>query len=81
VFFPHWARLTAARCISWVTAGGPLCGAASFRTRLDNNGQKSILARDGYDVIDPYRPSTLPYIVALARDDCDAGKKQSINQG
>jgi hypothetical protein len=27
VFFPHWARLPAARCISWVAAGGPLCGA------------------------------------------------------
>ena len=26
---------------------------APFRTRLDNNGQTSILARDGYDVIDP----------------------------
>jgi hypothetical protein len=26
---------------------------ALFRTRLDNNGQTSILARDGYDVNDP----------------------------
>jgi hypothetical protein len=26
---------------------------ALFRTRLDNNGQTSILARDGYDVGDP----------------------------
>ena len=26
---------------------------AAFRTRLDNNGQTSIVARDGYDVNDP----------------------------
>src|SRR6202047_2589842 len=26
---------------------------------------------------DPYRPSTLPYIVASARDDCDARKENS----
>jgi len=30
---------------------------APFRTRLDNNGQTSILARDGYDVNDPKRSS------------------------
>jgi hypothetical protein len=28
-------------------------GTAPFRTRLDNNGQTSILACDGYDAIDP----------------------------
>jgi len=28
-------------------------GTAPFKTRLDNNGQTSILARDGYDVNDP----------------------------
>jgi hypothetical protein len=44
-----------------------------------NNGQTSILARDGYDVNDPYRPCTLPYIVASARDDCDA-RKEAVNQ-
>ena len=33
---------------------------APFRTRLDNNGQTSILVRDGYDVNDPKRPLAEP---------------------
>jgi hypothetical protein len=32
-------------------------GTAPFRTRLDNNGQTSILAGDGYDVNDPTQTS------------------------
>jgi len=35
-------------------------GTASFKTRLDNNGQTSILARDGHDVNDPERTSAIP---------------------
>src|ERR1019366_3750663 len=38
-----------------------------------------MLVLNGSAVNDPYRPSTLPYIVASARDDCDA-RKEAVNQ-
>jgi hypothetical protein len=44
-----------------------------------HSGQRSVLTLDGYAAIDPYRSSTLPYIVASARDDRDA-RKEAINQ-
>jgi len=40
----RWSRVMAQDCVR---------GTAPFRTRLDNNGQTSILAGDGYDVNDP----------------------------
>ena len=33
---------------------------APFRTRLGNNGQRSVLVHFGYDVIDPTRTCRLP---------------------
>jgi hypothetical protein len=41
-------------------------GTAPFRTRLDNNGQRSILAGDGYDVNDPERTFSLAKCNAAA---------------
>jgi hypothetical protein len=43
----HWSRL-AHDCVR---------GTAPIRTRLDNNGQTAILARDGYDVNESTRTS------------------------
>ena len=47
------ARMTAFGGI--VLQGRRIRRDAPFRTRLDNNGQTSILARAGYDVNDPTR--------------------------
>jgi hypothetical protein len=54
--------------------------APAFVAYWVHNGQTAALALISYAAIDPYRPSTLPYIVASARDDCDA-RKETINQG
>jgi hypothetical protein len=43
------------QCMSPLLAHNCVRGTAPFRTQLDNNGQTSILARDGYDVNEPER--------------------------
>jgi len=68
------------RCVGryWHLADNPTVPA--FVGYWTNNGQRAELGLNGSAAIDPYRPSNLPYTVALARDNRDARKK-AINQG